>query len=148
MTTENKTLSEQIIESNKTAQTAAEEAALPPVDYKALYEQKSEEVDSLNAIITASRAATRIPANQSHKPSITAERFRAQVGDVAFLNMTRAQKLMGVGVDPATPDDVLHQGWGRGNDGKFAQDLMKSDPKKYSSLRQAAIVLGIFGAKK
>jgi hypothetical protein len=118
---------------------------VPPVDYKAMYEAKLEETERLNAIITAGRIAASAPANKSHKPVVTAQRLRAMVGDATFLGMSRTEKLVALGVDPATPDDVLLKGWGRGNDGRFAQDLMKTDPRKYGLLKEAALALNLYG---
>jgi phosphoglycerate dehydrogenase-like enzyme len=132
------------------AQATAEAEALaaltaPPSDYKALYDEKTAEVDRLNAIITAGRIAATTPANKSHKPVITTARLRAMVGDAAFVNMSRTERIVGLGGDVSVTDDTLRKGWGRGNDGKFAQDLHKTDPRKYGLLREMAIALNIFG---
>jgi hypothetical protein len=151
MSTDNKIIIEQLSADAIAAHNAKYAAPVgpepvPPVDYKALYEAKIEETDRLNAVITAGRIAASAPANKSHKPVVTTQRLRAMVGDATFLGMSRTEKLVAIGVDPATPDDVLRRGWGRGNDGQFAQDLMKTDPRKYGLLREAAIALNIFGA--
>jgi hypothetical protein len=138
-------LTEQIVKAHAEAAIAAELAAKPPVDFQTLYQEKVEEVDRLNAVITAGRIAASAPANKSHKPVITTQRLRAMVGDATFLGMSRTEKLVALGVDPKVSDDVLRKGWGRGNDGQFGSDLMKTNPREYGLLKEAAIALNIYG---
>jgi hypothetical protein len=119
------------------------------IDYEALYLAEKAEKEQAHAVLAATRSQTASSANANQKPVITADRFKATVGPVAFLNMTRDAKLRGMGADPAAiSDDGLYALFGRGNDGKLAQDLMKSNPGKYRTLKEYALVLNIYGAKK
>jgi hypothetical protein len=152
MSTETKepSITQQVIDASKAEADAL--AALiappiaPPTDFEKLYEEKVLENERLNAVLTASRIATSAPANKSHKPVITTARLRAMVGDAAFLGMSRTERIVALGGDVSVTDDALRKGFGRGNDGKFAQDLHKSDPRRYGLLREMAIALNIFGA--
>jgi hypothetical protein len=140
-------LTEQIVKAHAEAAVAAELAAKLPVDFQKLYEEKVEENDRLQNIITSARIASSAPVNKSHKPSVTVARLRATLGDAVFHGMSRNEKLVSLGVDPKVSDDTLRKGWGRGNDGRFASDLMKTNPREYGLLREAAIALNIYGAK-
>jgi hypothetical protein len=121
-------------------------APVTETDYQKLYEQKVEENDRLSAVIAASRIATSTPANKSHRPAITAARMRALVGDAAYLNMSRTEKLVALGVDPASAsDDLLRRAFGRGAAGSVGADLHKTSPARYSLLREAALALNIYG---
>src|SRR5216683_1217608 len=140
MSTDNKSITEQIAADAIAAHEAkhnppAEPVPVTPSDYQKLYEEKSAEVDTLNAVIAASRVATNTPAGKSFKPVITADRLRAMVGDLAYHKMPRKDKIVALGGDPATSDEVLKKAFGRGNDGVFANDLHRSDPRKYSLYR-------------
>jgi hypothetical protein len=59
--------------------------------------------------------------------------------------MTRAEKLAGIGVDPSTSDDLLRRIFGRGADGAVGNDLMKSSPARYRLLKEASLILDIYG---
>jgi hypothetical protein len=128
------------------AQEAEARAALiaPPTDYQKLYEDKVAENEMLTTVIAASRVATSTPANKSFKPVITADRLRAMVGDLAYHKMPRHDKVVALGGDPTTSDEVLKKAFGRGNDGVFANDLHRSDPRKYALYRELAIGLGLY----
>lgn len=132
--------------------TEAEAAALaaltttPKPDYEALYNEKTAEVERLQTVLTAGRLAANRPDNRSSKPQITAERVKALVGNAGLLKMSRAEKLASIGVDPnSVTDELLRRIFGRGADGAVGQDLMKSDPARYGLLKQAAIILNIYG---
>jgi hypothetical protein len=117
-------------------------------DYKALHIEAQAEVERLNAIISAGRFTpqTNHPLKDA-KPSVTSARLKAMVGPVKFLQMTRSEKLVGLGLNPAEVDDeFLKRCFGRGNDGKAAQELYKSNPFRYRQLREAADILSIYAA--
>ncbi|HMH13270.1 MAG TPA: hypothetical protein VK578_09195 [Edaphobacter sp.] len=118
------------------------------VDWQALYLEQKEQTDLLQNVITAARIGqSSNPANKDAKPAITAERFKRMVDPVEFLRMTRDNKLRGLGIDPASiTDETLRQLFGRGNDGKLAGDLSKSNLGRYYLLKEAALVLNIYGA--
>jgi hypothetical protein len=106
-----------------------------------------------NTRLKASLAAVRLgttPSDGSNngKPLISAARFRAEVGLSSLRGMPRDQKLQGLGLDPATvSDDHMERLFCLGNDGVAAAELMKASPKRYRQLREAADLLGIFGAR-
>lgn len=149
MTIETKepSLTEQIIKARAEANAAAELAAKPPVDFEAMYNEKVEENNRLQNIITSAKIASSAPVNKSHKPAVTVARLRATLGDAVFHGMSRFEKLTSLGAPTDVSDDTLRKGWGRGNDGRFASDLMKTNPRQYGLLKEAAIALGIYGAK-
>ena len=130
--------------------TAAEIAAHGiPSDFEEMYHQRGEEIARLEAVLSATRRnATPIAHPQATlKPGITAERFKAMTGKVEFLNLTRDQKLAGMGLDPkAISDSQLRQTFGKGADAALGADLMKVSPLRYRQLKEAALVLNIYGA--
>lgn len=117
-------------------------------DYKRLYEAQNERIRHLEDVISAGRMqpVTDHPLKDA-KPASTAAQVRAQWGAVRFLNATRAEKLTALGVDPNGVDDnLLQKGFGRGNDGKVAGELMRMSPLRYRQLKESAIILGIYAA--
>jgi hypothetical protein len=144
--TKEPSITQQAIATADAEQAAAEALAAPPTDYEALYNEKVAENDRLSSVIAASRIATSAPANKSHRPAITAARMRAMVGDAAYLNMSRTEKLVALGVDPASAsDDLLRRTFGRGAAGSVGADLHKTSPARYGLLREAALALNIYG---
>jgi hypothetical protein len=126
------------------------EPAIPEaVNYSLMYEEQREENARLRSIMSAARISgvpTHAPG-ADRKPSITAEHVRRSVSPVAFLNMTRDQKIQSLGVDPATvTDGALKKLFGRSNDGIAAKDLHLSNPLQYRQLRECALILNKFGA--
>jgi hypothetical protein len=78
---------------------------------------------------------------------VPASRVKALLGPLALLKMTRDEKLQSLGVDPASvTDDGLKKIFGRGNDGKMGGDLQKTSPARYAQLREAALLLNVYGA--
>jgi hypothetical protein len=122
-----------------------------PSDYKVLYESLQAEVDSLKSVISSARlngvATSQQPADKDKKIAVTADRFRRMVDPVAFLKLTRDEKLTGIGVDPASvTDDRLKALFGRGNSGREAGELFKSSPYRYRQLKEAAEILNLYAA--
>jgi hypothetical protein len=110
------------------------EDALPLLNeaaYERMYDQSRAEIVRLQALLEATRAARSPSRNQSVKPIILAEQFKAQAGAAAFLQMTRDEKLRGIGADPATTSDAgILKVFGRGCDPQVGQDLMRSSPQR------------------
>jgi hypothetical protein len=124
------------------------ESQVASEDYKALYEQQKAQTESLQAVIDATRIGktSSLPSDKGTKPSMTAERFKRMVDPVEFIRMTRDNKLRGIGVDPASvTDEALRALFGKGADGKLSCDLFKSNSTRYYLLKQAALVLNIYG---
>jgi hypothetical protein len=122
-----------------------EPVPVTPSDYQKLYEAKVAENETLTAVIAASRVAANTPQNKgSVKAVITCERLRAMVGDLAYNQMPRASKIVALGGDPNTSDETLKKLFGRGNDGKLAADLQRSDPRSYATLREVALGLNLY----
>jgi hypothetical protein len=128
---------------------AIEEVVAPPTDYQLLYEESRAENERLGKVLQAARLGNTPSAShpqQDAKPAVTAERFKALVGPVQFLKMTRFEKLVGLGLDPATVDDeYLRKVFGRGADGKYGQELFKTNRLRYRELKNAADILDIYG---
>jgi hypothetical protein len=114
------------------------------MDYEALYLAQKEQNEALQGVLLATRsqAVTANPLNT--KPSVTSDRVRAIHGD-GFHKLSRAQKLQSLGVDPVSiSDDGLKALFGRGNDGKLAQDLAKTNMGRYRLLKECALILNIY----
>jgi hypothetical protein len=120
------------------------------VDYRELYEAQQAEIESLNAVITAARlngASTPASKVDDRRPAVTAERFKRMIDPVTFLRMSRNEKLAGIGVDPASvSDERLKTLFGRGTDGREAQELAKVNPYRHRLLREAADILNLYAA--
>ena len=131
----------------KTDEEKAEELkAQKPSDFESLYEQQKEENARLQAILTAGRVS-KPTAPQSAKATVLAEQVRARLGDVAFHQLTRDERLLSVGVDPKSiTNEGLSKIFGRGNDGSVGRDLMRTSPQRYAQLRQAALITNLFAA--
>jgi hypothetical protein len=122
--------------------------ALTPSDYEKLYEEQRVETERLQGLLAISRIGN---AQTNHKPSVkpvvTAERARAVLGPVGFLNTGRDDRLRAVQVDPASiTDEGLRKLFGRGADFKAAQDLQRSNPGRYAALREGAKILNLYCA--
>lgn len=120
-----------------------------PTDFETLYKAQQVEIDDLKAVISAARLNGTGSASKldDRKPSVTAERFKRMVDPVAFLRMTRNEKLAGIGVDPASvSDERLKALFGRGNNGREASELHKLNPYRYKILREAAEILNLYAA--
>jgi hypothetical protein len=120
----------------------------PAVDFEALYRAEKLEKESLQNL----QAATRSQSTTAHpslntRPSMTADRVRAINGLGTVHQMSRAQKLQALGVDPSTiSDDGLRALFGRKQDGKLAQDLFKTNPGRYRLLKECADILNLYAA--
>jgi hypothetical protein len=105
-----------------------------------------------NIRLKASLAAVRTGATgsdtSSGKPTITAARFRAEVGLNNLRGMPRDEKLKGLGLDPSSvSDDHLERLFCIGNDGTAVAELMRASPRRYKELKEAANLLGIYGSR-
>ena len=115
-----------------------------------MYEDQRSENERLQSVLDAARLRQRNEAqsesarNRDRQPGLSVERLKAQTGALRYQQMSRAERLTALGVDPATSDDLLRQLFGRGNDGKLAADLKKADPHKYRVLREGAIATGTY----
>ena len=120
-------------------------------DYENLYREQRAENERLKAILDAARlssASSGAPAARPNaKAAVSADRVRTLLGPVGFLNSTRSEKLMALGVDPASvTDDGLRKLFGRGADFQAAQDLQRSNPERYAVLKQCALILNLYSA--
>jgi hypothetical protein len=118
-------------------------------DYEALYAESRAENERLKAVLDAARlsAGGGAPARPSAKAAVSADRVRALLGPVGFLNTTRDEKLKALGVDPASvTDDGLKKLFGRGADFQAAQDLQRSNPGRHATLRECAKILNLYAA--
>jgi hypothetical protein len=119
-------------------------ASVDADSYKRLYEAQREENSRIQRQLDLTRSErTNSPA--SVKPRITCERVRATVGELAFLNMTRKERLVAVDVDPSVTDEFLKKVFGRGSNGSIGRDLHRTDPANYARLREAAKITNAFG---
>ena len=127
-----------------------EPPVVTPSDYERLYAESREENARLNAVLAAARISTRPSSEHPQKdlkPAITAARFKASISPVDFLKLSRDQKLLGIGLDPAGVDDgYVRRVFGRGADSALGVELMKTSPLRYRQLKEAAEVLGLYGA--
>ena len=116
------------------------------LDYKALYEGQAAKTAQLEAVIAAGRLQSSTAKGDDRKPAVTAQRLKAMLGPVGWLNSTRDEKLVGLGLNPREVDDnLLKKLFGRGNDGKAAQDLHKQNPYRYRVLKEASEALDVYG---
>jgi len=115
-------------------------------DYALINAELRAEVDRLRATVAS---VTRAPQPLSHseaRPAISADKFERTVGRVAILNMSRDQKVAGLGHDPASiKDSYVRSLFGKGNSGVEAADLMRANPKRYRELKEVALLLNIYG---
>jgi hypothetical protein len=115
-------------------------------DYEQLYESQKAETGRLNALLTAAKISNS-SAPKSVQPSMTAQKARAMVGELAWLKMSRDERLISIGVDPkSVTNEGLQKIFGRGNDGSIGKDLMKTSPSRYAQLRQASLALNLYAA--
>jgi hypothetical protein len=118
------------------------------VDYSLMYSEMREENTRLKAIMTAARIEGK-PVHApgaDRKPAVSAEHVRRSLGPLAMHNMTRNQKLEALGLNPeAVSDGALKKLFGRGNDGVAAKDLHNADPLRLKQLREAALLLNVYG---
>ena len=61
--------------------------------------------------------------------------------------MTRAEKLGTLGIDAnAVTDEGIKKVFGRGADSSIGADLYKSSPAKYAQLKEASLLLNLYGS--
>ena len=118
-----------------------------PSDFQALHTEAQAEIERLKAVIAAGRIAPVSEHPQANaKPAVTAQRLTAMLGTHGVNRLTRAEKIQALGLDPnGVSDDLLRACWGRGNDGAALSELHKTSPLRARQLREAAILLNIFG---
>lgn len=125
------------------------EAIPEAVDFEQLYTEQRAENDRLKAVMVAARIEGK-PVHApgaDRKPAVTAEHIKRSLGPLAMHNLTRDQKLQSLGVDPAAvSDSALKKLFGKGNDGVAAKDLHLSNPLQYRTLREASLILNLYGA--
>lgn len=114
-------------------------------DFQALYEASQIENAKLNHLIEAARFSAPPASSASTKTLDTVERIRARIGEDAYRKLTREERLTAVGVDPTISDEFLLKLFGRKFVPTLQRDLHRTDPAKYSRLRQAARILGLDG---
>ncbi len=115
-------------------------------DYAKLYHETQEQLAQANAIIAASNSASSSAPGKSVQPKLTAQRLRATVGELGWLNMSRADRLMAIGCDPSISDDFLRKVFGRNSVGTVGRDLQRTDPSRHALLREAAHCTGMYAA--
>jgi hypothetical protein len=117
------------------------------INYEEMYRSQREENERLGNIIAAGRLApSQAHPDKDRKPGVTADRLKAMLGPVGFLRASRAEKLTGLGLNPSEISDAgLTKLFGKGNNGKESSDLHKTNPFRYRQLREAAIVLNLYG---
>jgi hypothetical protein len=115
-------------------------------DYEQLYYQSQEKIQELENVIKASRIkpVSEHPSKDA-KPGMTDEKLRAQIGANAYGNLSRADKVAALGVDPSTVDEVfLRKCFGKSNSGVEAKELFNSNPLRYRVLKEVAKALNIY----
>lgn len=128
-------------------------ALLASSDYEVLYAQSQEANAKLKADLEAVRQSAERAGHPDARPGQTAEAGKAQLirerGAAGFLNASRADKLRAIGIhDPASVDDtLLARAWGLGNDGTVLKDLHLTNKGRTRQLREAALILDIFGKR-
>jgi hypothetical protein len=81
------------------------------------------------------------------RPAVTAEHIKRSLGSLALLNMSRSQKLQTLGLTPeSVTDAALRKLFGKGNDGSAAKDLSLTNMLAYRTMKEAALLLGIYCA--
>jgi hypothetical protein len=76
----------------------------------------------------------------------TMEQVRGRMGHAAWFQLSEAQKLSALGLDPASIDkSQLRTLFGRHTDTAAAVDFAKVNQYRYAQLRQAALALNITG---
>jgi chorismate mutase len=76
----------------------------------------------------------------------TMERTRDLMGRAAWFQLTEAQKISALGVDPATVDkQLLRTLFGKNTDTAAAVDYAKANPYKYKQFREVSLALDITG---
>ncbi|MGH9598051.1 MAG: hypothetical protein ACRD3K_14755, partial [Edaphobacter sp.] len=133
------------LEPTVTASIAEDGTLTTEVDYKTLYESTRGELERTQVLVAAQKTHGASPASTS-RAGLTAAQVRSQVGELPFLNMGRVERLMAVGADPSVSDEFLKKLFGRGSDANFARDLNRTDPQRYRTLREAALVTGAYAA--
>jgi hypothetical protein len=132
------------------AKFAAPVVAVVPIisDHEAIAADLRAENTRLKASLAAVRTGTTGSDTSGGKPTITAARFRAEVGLNNLRGMPREDKLRGLGLDPASVDDNhLERLFCIGNDGTAVAELMRASPRRYKELKEAANLLGIYGSR-
>lgn len=125
---------------------AAPPAVPEAVNYQELYQEQRAESERLKGIIAAARLAPQPARNDDRRPAVSAESVKRSLGPLALHKLTRDQKVEALGVDPkSVTDGALRLLFGRSNDGVAAKELRLTDPAKYRTLREVALLTGAYG---
>lgn len=120
--------------------------SIPPSDFEELYKQSKADQAALQAVVAAAQIG-RPAGGPNPQPVMTDARLRGTLSQLEYRNLSRDARVSAYGLDPATvKDSLLFDLFGRGNDGKAAQELQRANGGRYSLLKQVAITTGIFGA--
>ena len=112
--------------------------------YKAMYEQERKQREIAENTLQSIRS-NHVKASSDTRPVVTAAQARA--GTLEWNHrMTVNQKIAALGVEPASVNLKEVARISRGADPKLGSDLHKSDPGRYRTLREVAIVSGVYGA--
>jgi hypothetical protein len=126
-------------------ETIEREAAKKANPIYAELEQEREKTRLLQAQVNALKSSHSNAASD-RRPAITADAARAQVGEMAWNHqMTDAQRLQVIGVDPATVDAATRQEimdvFGPKSDPHRASDLKRSNSFRYRQLKEVGRAL-------
>jgi len=124
---------------------AQRDAQRTPSEWQALYMQEKKRREDTEAILNAARVRPAQPIPGADVKPKTFEQARAQVGVTRWNHtLTNSDRLLAMGQDPNQDLGFVRQLWGKGADPRIAQDLFKSNPKKYRETKEAALALGIW----
>jgi hypothetical protein len=113
-------------------------------EYYHLYNQEKQAREAAEAQLTAVRENR--TARADTRTVDTMEMVRERVGRTTWFQLTEAQKLTALGLDPASVDKVqLRTLFGKNTDTAAAVDYARAQPFRYKQLRQAALALNITG---
>jgi hypothetical protein len=109
-----------------------------------LYTAQKAENEALKAQLGAVRENRE--ARSDKRTVDTMEQVRDRMGRATWFQLTEAQKLSALGLDPSTVDkNQLRTLFGAKSDGSYAVDFQKTNPYRYKQLREAALALNITG---
>lgn len=113
-------------------------------EYYHLYEQQRAENEALKAQLGAVRENKTARTDTRRVDSM--EMVRDRMGRAQWFQLSEAQKLTSLGLDPQTVDkQQLRSLFGAKSDGSYAVDFQKTNPFRYRQLREAALALNVTG---
>jgi hypothetical protein len=113
-------------------------------EYFHLYQQQKQEAEALKAQLGAVRENRTAATDKRTVTSM--ERTRDLMGRATWFQLSEAQKITALGVDPASVDKAqLRTLFGKATDTSAAVDFMKTNPYRYKQLREVALALNITG---